>query len=153
MRPRHETQENLKQEQEVVNRVLKRLGEGWTESKLSDNDIDRIIYRDGKTKILLEVKCRTISTEALSNIGHPRFRGRWMISRMKWKKGIDKAKSLGIPFWFAVRFKDVDLILDTSIVSDSDMIIDMGGRHDRGEEKEGDVEKMYYVPLKLFQKI
>ena len=152
-RPRHETLEDLKREKEVTQRVLKRLGEGWSAKKLDPNDLDQAIYKEDTLKIILEVKCRNITTEALNHIGHPRFRGRWMISRMKWQKGLEKAKRLGVPFWFAVRFKDKDMILDTAKPSDRDLIIDMGGRYDRGEESCGDVEKMYYVPLKFFQPI
>lgn len=144
-RKRYETEEDLKREQEVVDKVLHRLGEGWSSEKLGKNDLDRKIYKNDKLKIILEVKTCNLSEQRLLN------NGGWGVAQRKWDKGRSEALLNCVPFWFAVRFKDKDRVVDVSKLNDCDVKFAIGGRKDRGDPY--DIEPMVYIPLKYFQSI
>lgn len=144
-RKRYETEEDLKREQDIVDKVLRRLGEGWTSEKLGKNDLDRKIYKNGKLKFILEVKSCNLSDQRLME------NGGWGVSQYKWNKGRNESFLNRVPFWFAVRFKDKDRVLNASGLSDSDVRYAVGGRKDRGDPY--DIEPMVYIPMKFFQPI
>lgn len=136
-RPAYETEDDLRREQSVSNR----LQAAWNCSieKLPVRyEIDWAIYRDSNLKAFAELKCRNHPFGKYPSL---------MLSLMKWTTGKSLARHANVPFIIVAKFSDCLAYCETQQAAE----IVWSGRKDRNDPQ--DLEPVVLIPKHQFKVI
>lgn len=140
MRSKYQSEEDLKNEREVV-AVLCDAWKCKAEKTPDFYPVDWSFQKDREVKALGEIKCRDKSYQT------------YMLSLHKFSEMCKQSETTGVPYLLIVRWpeKDVKVIRWVSVKRDIVLRVIHGGRKDRGDPQ--DMEPMVEIDLAAFKLI
>jgi hypothetical protein len=135
-RPVYETEADRQRERAVQEYLLRKIDCLWQEAPPKDNIDGYLFHPNQDLGAVVEIKIRTNRSTAYDT---------YMLSAYKWRNGLYRAKTLGVPFMLVVKFADGVFY---TIVDDA-YEIGRGGRYDRNDRF--DSEECVFIPMDTFR--
>ena len=148
-RPTYVTSEDVNKAWACVCRLAAAYGYGAYKNPGQYSRIDFLLLSQSRRApghaIWVEVKCRTHAFGQFPTL---------LISAMKWKEGIELARTTGAGFCILVNYTDGDYFYGykPAHVADGRVYLEHGGRT-RNTRDGGDIEPVMHIPMSLFQKV
>ena len=135
-RPIYETEVDRMRERSVQEYLLRKIDCLWQEAPTHDNVDGYLYHPDKELGAVVEIKIRSNRSTAYDT---------YMLSAYKWRNGLHRAKTLGVPFMLVVKFADGVYYT----IVEEDYQVAQGGRYDRNDRF--DEEQCVYIPMEKFR--
>jgi hypothetical protein len=135
-RPVYETEADRQRERAVQEYLLRKIDCLWQEAPPKDNIDGYLFHPNRDLGAVVEIKIRTNRSTAYDT---------YMLSSYKWRNGLYRAKTLGVPFMLVVKFADG---VHYTVVEE-EYQVGSGGRYDRNDRF--DAEECVFIPMSKFR--